>query len=500
MSNINPKSLKGRDLLNKTLSLMDKLNPINESVGSNANLEYVKMAPDGTVYGIIKEYHRYFIKTTGNPEFLISDFNYIGGVQNKMDESYSSYEDALKHLNIRFRDLNEIHGITSGTNLFESDEYDMDMDEMKYKLKLNKEKSLSEPSDDYTPPNPSPSPSVDDTTEVPEISDTPDDDFGGDTGEEGADEFSDDSGEEEEFDDVAAEIDDEEDPKRYIQRLTGKLGQKMREMEEVDVKLEKYVINSILSAMHLDKMDKKDKISIMKKFKSKKGGDSMLSESMEYDFQRIPRENSDYDENMSDPEHELDMLNDPSLDVNSDEGMYNSFDDSKAPSSPWKKRNYTSDTDDTVFDDDFNEPLEDFDPSEKSWEDDDLDEVGKNDWNDDDIDFDDLSDDDEDDFEIDPEDKHWKDMATSAERFSHEDSFFEDDYDLDEFDIKFHKNDVITGDDDSDGYPDVVDSEKEVLPAKPKTKEPILPKKPSPFLPDKKPAVQPQPKMGSDQK
>jgi hypothetical protein len=136
--------------------------------------------------------------------------------------------------------------------------------------------------------------------ESPEISDAPEGGEGGEemptpeggegeeempTPEGGEDDMSDMGGEEEDEEDI--DIDEEEDPKKYIQKLTGRLGQKLRELSEVDPKLEKYVINSIISALHVDKMDKKDRIDIMKKFKKKKGMESVMSESHHHNRQSV---------------------------------------------------------------------------------------------------------------------------------------------------------------------------------------------------------------------
>ena len=99
--NINPKTLKGQDKLNRMLDLMGKMNTLNESK-SYSELELLKKGPNGVVYGIIRENHDYFIKTSNKTsgQFLAEDFSYIGGLQNKYDERYKSYAEAIKHLNM----------------------------------------------------------------------------------------------------------------------------------------------------------------------------------------------------------------------------------------------------------------------------------------------------------------------------------------------------------------------------------------------------------------
>jgi len=277
---INPKSLKGNEAFKHTLDLMNKLTPMNESV-TNASLEFVKRGPNNLTYVIIRENRKYFIKTTKETQFKVEDLEYTGGLQNKLQEAYNTYEDALKQLNLTFRDLNEMYEVKGGSNLFEQDYFDIedteDIDEefgKKYKLRV--------PNDNPPPaPSPEPSPSFGDQggssnpeMESPEIQDVPNDggeDFSGD-GSQG--EIPNDNTE----DTSDIDIEDEEDPVKYIQKLTGKLGQKIRELTDIDPKLEKYVMNSIVSALHIDKMDKKDRMDIIKKFTKRKGMESDMGE------------------------------------------------------------------------------------------------------------------------------------------------------------------------------------------------------------------------------
>ena len=119
---INPKTLKGQDKVNRMLDLMGKMNTLNESK-SLSELELIKKGPNGVVYGIVRENHDYFIKTSNKPygKFLSEDFQYVGGLKNKSTEKYHSYAEALKHLNIKFDMLNESYGVENNNNIFESD-------------------------------------------------------------------------------------------------------------------------------------------------------------------------------------------------------------------------------------------------------------------------------------------------------------------------------------------------------------------------------------------
>lgn len=93
-----------------------------------------------------------------------------------------------------------------------------------------------------------------------------------------------DNGEDKPFDDepfdAGVEADEETDPQKYIQQLSGKLGQTLRqytdETGQPDFDLEKFAINSVISATHTGEMDPEDQKDIIKKVKNsgEEGGDS----------------------------------------------------------------------------------------------------------------------------------------------------------------------------------------------------------------------------------
>jgi hypothetical protein len=69
--------------------------------------------------------------------------------------------------------------------------------------------------------------------------------------------------------DAGVEADEETDPKKFIEQLTGKLGQSLRkyteEQGQPDFELEKFAINSVISATHTAEMDAEDRKDIIKK-------------------------------------------------------------------------------------------------------------------------------------------------------------------------------------------------------------------------------------------
>lgn len=72
--------------------------------------------------------------------------------------------------------------------------------------------------------------------------------------------------------DAGVEADEEESPEKYIQQLSGKLGQSLRkyteDMGQADYDLEKFAINSVLSATNSGQMDQEDQNDIIAKVKS----------------------------------------------------------------------------------------------------------------------------------------------------------------------------------------------------------------------------------------
>lgn len=72
--------------------------------------------------------------------------------------------------------------------------------------------------------------------------------------------------------DAGVETNEDEDPKKFIEQLSGKLGQSLRKYTEgqgqPDFKLEKFAINSVISATHTSEMPEEDKNDIIKKINS----------------------------------------------------------------------------------------------------------------------------------------------------------------------------------------------------------------------------------------
>ena len=117
---VNPIGLKGNEINERMRQLMG-MTPINEGI-SRSTVELTKIGPDGKSYGIVRENHEYYIKVSDKTSNLtVEDFKYIGGLQNKKSEAYSSYAKATKHLNLKFNSICESFDIVNTFNVFVDD-------------------------------------------------------------------------------------------------------------------------------------------------------------------------------------------------------------------------------------------------------------------------------------------------------------------------------------------------------------------------------------------
>jgi len=81
------KKVNREEFLNRQKELFDKLGTTRVSTADNSTLHLVKEGADNKMYAIVQEQSNYFIKecTTVKENLLSEDFNYIGGLENKMN-------------------------------------------------------------------------------------------------------------------------------------------------------------------------------------------------------------------------------------------------------------------------------------------------------------------------------------------------------------------------------------------------------------------------------
>lgn len=255
---IGSEKLEGMEKISRIMEIANYGKSSSELNESNKT-EYNRVLSDGCVYSIVKEKQGYIVKKGINE----SELDYIEPMKNR--KYHSSYSQALKKLNLIAGELNRLNENEEGTELF---------GEQKKVLKMPKPAPAPAPAPEPMPePMPEPAPAPDmggDDMAAP--------DMGGE--EMGDDMETPDMGGEEMDVETDVEVDDEVPTFKSIQKLTGKLGQKLRafsEVEEMTSENIKYVINSVLSAVDLTKLDENDVEDIMSKFEGEEEG-------MDYDM------------------------------------------------------------------------------------------------------------------------------------------------------------------------------------------------------------------------
>jgi len=247
--------LEGQEKISRILEIANygsKPSTVNESKSSSA--DYSIQLADGNYYGIVREKLGYIVKRGINE----SEFDYIEPMKNR--KYHKSFSQAMKKINLLAGELNRLHENEEGVNLIG--------EQKKFVLKTPKP---AEPAPaDVPAPSPEPEMDLDLDMEEPAPAEGGDEldldlDLGLDSEEPAGDEMDMEMDVEEPVDGE----DEEEGSFKMIQKLTGKLGQKLRSYDKTqglsseDIK---YVLNSIISAVELDKLSEEDKEDILANF------------------------------------------------------------------------------------------------------------------------------------------------------------------------------------------------------------------------------------------
>ena len=98
-------------LIKERWAELAKLTKITENKMVNGTLQTFKKAKDGRIYGIVSEGNTYYIKVANGTKdnYDVSDFAYIGGLENKLNEKFDSFEQASGRLNLKLLTVNEVY-------------------------------------------------------------------------------------------------------------------------------------------------------------------------------------------------------------------------------------------------------------------------------------------------------------------------------------------------------------------------------------------------------
>ena len=259
--------LTGQDKLKRIMEIARFNEVIPSNINETARSEYSISLADGNKYEIVKERQGYIIKKTISE----SETDYIEPMKNR--KYYSSYSQAFKRLNLVAGELNRINENEEGVSLYGEQK----------RFTLKTPKPAAEAPAMAAPAAPAAPPAVPTPSLPPSPAEAPaaGEDMSFDMGME-------DMGPEGEVDaDVSMDIETsgmgEEEPVSFktIQKLTGKLTQKIRTLDGQEPMTSediKYVINMVLSSVDLKSLTEEDREDILSKFDDEMedlGGDDM---------------------------------------------------------------------------------------------------------------------------------------------------------------------------------------------------------------------------------
>jgi hypothetical protein len=275
MGNLKPigsEKLTGDQKLKRIMEIARFNEVIPNRINETAKSEYSIGLADGNKYEIVKERQGYIIKKTISE----SETDYIEPMKNR--KYYSSYSQAFKRLNLVAGELNRLNENEEGVSLYG--------EQKRFTLKTPKPK--------MDMPAPAEVPSAPPAVPSPELPPSPVDDMGMD--DMGMDDMGmedtgmEDTGMETEVD-TEVDIEDEGGSNeqvtfKTIQKLTGKLTQKIRTLDSEEGMTSeniKYVINMVLSSFDLSELSEEDREDILSKFEDETedlGGDDMDGEDL----------------------------------------------------------------------------------------------------------------------------------------------------------------------------------------------------------------------------
>jgi len=281
MRNLKPigsEKLTGDQKLKRIMEIARFNEVIPNRINETAKSEYSIGLADGNKYEIVKERQGYIIKKTISE----SETDYIEPMRNR--KYYSSYSQAFKRLNLVAGELNRLNENEEGLSLYG--------EQKKFTLKTPKPK--------MNMPVPAEVPSAPPAVPTPELPPSPMDDMGTeDTGmddmgteDTGMDDMGmEDTGMEDTGMETEVDVEDEGGSNeqvtfKTIQKLTGKLTQKIRTLDSEEGMTSenmKYVINMVLSSFDLNELSEEDREDILSKFEDETedlGGDDMDGEDL----------------------------------------------------------------------------------------------------------------------------------------------------------------------------------------------------------------------------
>ena len=289
--------LTGQEKLDRIMEIA-RYNEVPKSeTNTLSTTEYSINVSDGSEYQIVKEKMGYVIKKNISE----SEVDYIEPMRNR--KYYNSYSQALKRLNLVIKESNRLNGQDEEISLFG--------EQKKFVLKTPKP-AMDEPMMDTPAAPPAEPPAVPE----PQLPDSPEALPPSDDAEMPSEEMP--------MDDMGAEEMPMDDMGqggqgvdlvtfKSIQKLTGKLTQKIREYEQekgLTSENIKYVLNMVISAVDLNQLSGEDKEDVLSKFESDEESDEM---DMDMDMEDMDSEDITGDSEVEDIQANMDVAVDQEM-------------------------------------------------------------------------------------------------------------------------------------------------------------------------------------------
>lgn len=246
MADLNPlgsEKLQGMDKINRILEI-SRYNESSQNV-NESRADYTIQLADGKFYGIVNEKNGYIVKSGINE----SEMEYREPMQNR--KYHKSYSQAMKQINLLAGELNRIHEHTENINMIG--------EQKKFVLKTPEAKmsDMGDAPESLPAPEPAPEEGGEDLDLDLDL-DTPEGEEELDLDMDLGDDLPEPKGD-----------DDEDVSFKTIQKLTGKLGQKLRTLdsqEGLSSEDIKYVLNSVISAVNLENLSEEDLEDVLANF------------------------------------------------------------------------------------------------------------------------------------------------------------------------------------------------------------------------------------------
>lgn len=339
---------KDKNSLESQIARMKELSGMGRITESDNSILHKVVGVDSQTYGIIKENSSYFIKESKDGV----NFEYIGGLRNKVDHKYNSYGKALKDLNCKMNELNEsfspkfdeiIDEVAQEVPAPSPEEEEAAVEEVPAEnvtvdADVSAEAPAAEAPAEYSEPAPEAAPAEVAPEAAPEGEMAPEE-APAPEGEVAPEEMP---AAEDGLADDDSDLDDPEgeDPLEEINSLMGKVTAKIR-ATEMTPQSTKAILNTMIASLNLQEVDPEERLEIARRVK--RGGGKKVDEMVDKTGEAIVPSSSNPTEIKKFTDKGIDVkLTDNQEDLKEGEDVVEPVEDKEVPMNESKTRNSTT--------------------------------------------------------------------------------------------------------------------------------------------------------------